>query len=69
MTLKDELKEIRGIGEAKADAILDVLAEHDTGGVDPELEDAIRTAHEALEVDNARQARKFTTKAMELLDG
>jgi len=29
--LKDDLMDIRGVGEATADAILDVLADHDTG--------------------------------------
>lgn len=34
MSLREDLMEIRGIGDAKADAILDVLAESDTDGVD-----------------------------------
>ena len=38
--LKADLMELHGIGEAKADDIMDVLDEYDTGDPDPLLEKA-----------------------------
>ena len=47
--LRDDLTEIKGIGDAKADAILDVLTDHDTGGSDPLLDKAREAAREGDE--------------------
>lgn len=35
MSLKDDLTEIQGVGDATADKIVSVVEGHDTGGVDP----------------------------------
>jgi len=44
--LKDALVEIDGVGDATADKILDVLADHDTAESDPLLEKARKAAQE-----------------------
>jgi hypothetical protein len=44
--LKDDLMEIRGIGESTADAVLDVLQDHDTGGGESRLLEKARAAAE-----------------------
>ena len=44
--LKSDLMELHGIGEAKADDIIDVLADHDTGDSDPLLEKARKAAEQ-----------------------
>lgn len=38
--LRDDLTDIQGVGDATADAIMDVLAEHDHDDTDPYLEKA-----------------------------
>ena len=47
--LKADLMELHGIGEAKADDIMDVLADHDTGDSDPLLEKARKAAEQGDE--------------------
>lgn len=37
MSMRDDLQDIHGIGEAKADEIMAVVDAHDTGGVDRDL--------------------------------
>lgn len=50
MTLRNELQEIRGIGEAKADQILSVVDEYGGSGVDSDAVDAaIRAAERGNE--------------------
>ena len=44
--LKADLMELHGIGEAKADDIIDVLGDHDTGDSDPLLEKARKAAEQ-----------------------
>ena len=51
--LRDDLTAIDGVGDATADKILDVLADHDTGGSDPLLAKAIDAAHEGDDRDAA----------------
>ena len=44
--LKADLMKLHGIGEAKADDIMDVLDDHDTGDSDPLLEKARKAAEQ-----------------------
>jgi len=44
--LRDDLTDIRGIGDAKADAILDVLDDHTTERDDAYLEKALSAAQD-----------------------
>ena len=47
--LRDDLTAIDGVGDATADAILDVLADHDTGESDPLLDKARAAARQGDE--------------------
>ena len=47
--LRDDLTAIDGVGDATADKILDVLADHDTGESDPLLEKARKAARKGDE--------------------
>ena len=47
--LKDDLTAIDGVGDATADAILEVLADHDTGESDPLLDKARQAARQGDE--------------------
>ena len=47
--LRDDLTAIDGVGDATADAILEVLADHDTGESDPLLEKARQAARQGDE--------------------
>ena len=57
--LRDDLTEIKGIGDAKADAILDVLADHGTGESDPLL----NKAREAARQGDERKAALFLRRS------
>ena len=57
--LKADLMELHGIGEAKADDIMDVLDEYDTGDPDPLLE----KAREAAEQGDERKAAIYLRRA------
>ena len=47
--LRDDLTAIDGVGDATADKILNVLADHDTGGSDPLLDKARQAARQGDE--------------------
>ena len=47
--LRDDLTAIDGVGDATADKILEVLADHDTGESDPLLEKARQAARQGDE--------------------
>ena len=47
--LRDDLTAIDGVGDATADKILDVLADHDTGESDPLLDKARQAARQGDE--------------------
>ena len=47
--LRDDLTAIDGVGDATADKILDVLADHDTGGSNPLLDKARKAARQGDE--------------------
>ena len=47
--LRDDLTAIDGVGDATADKILDVLADHDTGESDPLLNKARQAARQGDE--------------------
>ena len=47
--LRDDLTAIDGVGDATADKILDVLADHDTGESDPLLDKAREAARQGDE--------------------
>ena len=47
--LRDDLTAIDGVGDATADKILEVLADHDTGESDPLLEAAYEYARQGDE--------------------
>jgi len=53
MSLKDDLTDIQGVGDATADKILDVLDAHDTGETDPLFERAKAAAAEGNDRDAA----------------
>lgn len=55
MSLKDELMEIRGIGDAKADAILEVLAESDEYGQSVDVQEII----DCIEAEQYGTALKY----------
>ena len=57
--LRKDLTKIKGIGDAKADAILDVLANHDTGESDPLLD----KAREAARQGDERRAAIFLRRS------
>ena len=61
-TLHDELTDIRGIGDAKAEAILEVLEDHET---DSDLADPLRAAVDAFDAERPGYAEKFVRKAYE----
>ena len=57
--LRDDLTAIDGVGDATADAILDVLADHDTGASDPLL----MKAREAARQGDERMAAIFLRRS------
>ena len=57
--LRDDLTAIDGVGDATADKILEVLADHDTGESDPLLAKAIDAAHEGDDRDAAIYLRRY----------
>ena len=62
MTLHDRLTDIDGIGDSRADEILELVG--DTTGVKEDLE----TALAYMDNDNAEYARKFIENALEDLE-
>ena len=59
--LRDDLTEIRGIGGAKADEIMQVLESHDTQS----LPDEIESAYEYAKDGNARMAASYLGEVLE----
>ena len=57
--LRDDLTAIDGVGDATADKILDVLADHDTGGSNPLLD----KAREAARQGDERKAAIFLRRS------
>ena len=57
--LRDDLTAIDGVGDATADKILDVLADHDTGESDPLLD----KAREAARQGDERKAAIFLRRS------
>ena len=57
--LKDDLTAIDGVGDATADKILDVFADHDTGESDPLLD----KAREAARQGDERKAAIFLRRS------
>ena len=57
--LRDDLTAIDGVGDATADKILDVLADHDTGESDPLLD----KAQEAARQGDERKAAIFLRRS------
>ena len=57
--LRDDLTAIDGVGDATADKILDVLADHDTGESDPLLEKAREAARQGDERKAAIFLRRY----------
>ena len=57
--LRDDLTAIDGVGDATADKILDVLADHDTGESDPLLD----KAREAARQGDERKAAIFLQRS------
>lgn len=53
--LKEELKTVSGVGEATADAIMDVLSDHDTGDTPDEVHQAL----DYLDADRPGYAAKY----------
>lgn len=67
MTLEDELMEIRGIGEAKADEVLDVLEAHEKS-VESEVAENIKSAWDYYDAGYESYAGKFLKRAYEGLE-
>ena len=61
-TLHDDLTDIRGIGDAKAEAILEVLEDHET---ESDLAEPLRAAVDAFDADRPGYAEKFVRRAYE----
>jgi hypothetical protein len=59
--LRDDLTDIRGVGDATADTILEVVENHDTGSSTQEIETAI----EYLEDGHAGYALKYLRRVVE----
>ena len=57
--LRDDLTAIDGVGDATADAILDVLADHDTGASNPLLDKAREAARQGDERKAAIFLRRY----------
>ena len=57
--LRDDLTAIDGVGDATADKILDVLADHDTGESDPLLDKAREAARQGDERKAAIFLRRY----------
>ena len=57
--LRGDLTAIDGVGDATADKILEVLADHDTGGSDPLLD----KAREAARQGDERKAAIFLRRS------
>ena len=57
--LRDDLTAIDGVGDATADKILDVLADHDTGESDPLLDKARKAARQGDERKAAIFLRRY----------
>ena len=57
--LRDDLTAIDGVGDATADKILEVLADHDTGASDPLLD----KAREAARKGDERKAAIFLRRS------
>lgn len=68
--LRDALTDIHGIGDAKADQILDVVHDHDVGLESNRLaaaRDAIDDALDYHEADRHEYAWKFARRAHDIL--
>lgn len=61
--LKDELTELQGVGDATADSVLEVLAEHDAGTA--ELPPLVEKAIDAAEAGDDRQAAIFLRRSQQ----
>lgn len=59
--LRDDLQTVDGVGPATADAIMDVLSDHDTGDVPDEVHEAI----DYLEADRPGYAAKYLRRLVE----
>jgi len=53
--LKDDLTDLTGVGDATAESVLEVLAEHDTG----ERNDYVRKAIDAAHAGDEREAAVY----------
>lgn len=62
VSLKGDLQEISGVGEATADKILDVVADHESGGVDPS---DVEKALEFMDRNSYAPARSVLESALE----
>jgi endonuclease III-like uncharacterized protein len=61
--LRDDLTEIQGVGEATADSILEVLAEHDTG-TDSEVREAVLETWDYYQDGQYSYAGKYLERAV-----
>lgn len=61
MSVRDDLTEIHGIGDAKADEIMAVVAEHE--GAPDAVRDNLADAVSYLDADQPEYAEKFVRRA------
>jgi len=64
--MKDELTEIRGIGDAKAEAVMEVV---ESNSVDSDVAENVRRAYDYYQDGQEHQALSFLERAYELLKG
>lgn len=67
--MKDELTEIHGIGESKAEQIMAVVDEHGETGVSGGVEKNVRRAYDYLQDGQMNQAESFLERAYDSLEG
>ncbi len=63
--LKDALTDIKGVGPATADSILEVLEEHGGSEADTQTKSLIKNALDYIEEGNPDYARKYLERALE----
>jgi len=66
-SLRDALTDIRGVGEATADTILETLDSHGSG-VSDAVSENLRKAHDEHRNGDAEYAGKFVRRAIDALD-
>lgn len=67
--LRDQLTDIRGVGDATADEIFDVLTDYEDSGVSDDLRENITAAWDYYENGQESYAEKYLRRAYEEVAG